>query len=177
MIGPLWRDPISMPNARSIHSQASWQLLRRWHAQASVWNVVTGVLITALMIWLLRGTHAGTEPVVIGTLGVLAGAIVGVLGIIIGGQNQPAQSFGLLVLGCGMARMLIAAGVLFIAAATTDLPRRPLGLGVGTGLLIMLVTETFLTVAVLNRFGGTATTSPETHGPHTPGLGAEPSSL
>jgi len=166
-----------MPHGRSIHSQASWQLLRRWHAQASVWNLVAGVLATALMIWVLRGPSAVTEPVVIGTLGVLAGAIVGVLGIIIGGQSQPVQSFGLLVLGCGMARMLIAASVLFIAAATTELPRRPLGLGVGTGLLIMLVIETFLTVAVLNRHGGTATTSSEPHGPHTPTLGAEPSSL
>lgn len=88
------------------------------------------------------------QTIVIGALALAVGVLISLAPIIV---NVPAHSFGIAVVGASGARMLVAMTVVVIATAVLDLPRRPLGLGVGTGLLMSLIAETLLALAVLSR--------------------------
>lgn len=123
----------------------SWPSLKRCYAVGMALVGAVSLAVSAAITAYLGGDG---QTIVIGASALAVGILISLAPIII---NIPTHSFGIAVVAASGARMLVAMAVVVIATAVLDLPRRPLGLGVGAGLLMSLIAETLLALAVLSR--------------------------
>lgn len=79
-------------------------------------------------------------------VGAIASFVPAVLGL-----SKVNDTFGMAVLAASIGRMFVALGIVTVAAVALDLPRMPIGIGVGAGLLVALMAEVPLALMVLSR--------------------------
>ncbi len=112
-------------------------------AVASLVAIGVAIAITAA----LGGDSASITSAAVATI---IGSCISFIPVALG-THKVSSSFGMVVLAASMSRMLIALGIVVAAAFTLGLPRAPIGLGVGAGLLIALIAEVTLALSVLSR--------------------------
>lgn len=123
----------------------SWPALKRGYA---LWIIVAGVVsmaIAGVVMWLLG---ADAKSIVVGSIAMGLGVVLSTGPAVVGVKQE---YFGMAVLAGSMARMLVCLGIVVVAAITLELPRRPIGLGVGLGLMTSLIAEVMLALLVLSR--------------------------
>ncbi len=110
--------------------------------------VVIGALamVAAGLISVVLGGDG--QAIVIGSSALAVGIGISLAPIIVGVR---LEMFGMAVLAASGARMLVVLGIVVAASVVMDLPRKPMGMGVGAGLLLTLIAETMIAMAILSR--------------------------
>jgi len=123
----------------------AWPAMKRGFALGTLLIGAASLLICGLLTAVLGGDG---QAIVVGSGALTVGILISLAPVIIGVKME---SFGIAVVAASGARMLVALAIVVIASAAMDLPRKPVGLGVGAGLLISLIAETMLAMMILSR--------------------------
>jgi len=119
--------------------------IKRGYAVATV---IVGLLSLAVCGGIAAGLGADGQSMILSLAGLTIGIAIALAPVII---DVKSHSFGMAVVAASGARMLVALAVVMIGTMALDLPRKPIGLGVGAGLLLALVAETILAMSVVSR--------------------------
>jgi hypothetical protein len=130
---------------QSAISKPNWAALQRTYVIGTSVASLAALVVTGLITALLGG---GAKALALGEVALLIGVVISFAPAIIG---RNSETFGITVLAASIARMLTVLGIVIIAANVLDIPRRPVGLGVGAGLLLALIAEVMLALSVLSR--------------------------
>lgn len=130
---------------QSETSKPSWAALQRTYLIGTSIASLAALVIAGLVTSLLGGD---SKSIMLGEVALLIGVTISFAPAVIG---RKSEIFGMAVLAASIARMLTAMGIVVIAAHTLDLPRKPIGVGVGAGLLLALIAEVILALSILTR--------------------------
>jgi hypothetical protein len=122
-----------------------WPALKRNYALGTVLIGGLAMVLCGAVTAVLGGDG---QAIVIASSALAVGLGLSLAPVLVGVRME---GFGMAVVAASGARLLVALGIVVIAAVSMDLPRRPIGLGVGAGLLLSLVAETILAMAILSR--------------------------
>lgn len=122
-----------------------WPALKRGYALGTLVIGSLSMLVGGIIIAVLGGDG---QAIVVGSSALAIGIALSLAPVIIGVKQD---MFGMAVVAASGARMIIALAIVVIATVAMDLSRKPLGLGVGAGLLISLIAETMLAITILSR--------------------------
>lgn len=123
----------------------TWPSLKRGYALGLVLIGTVAMLASGFITAYLGGDG---QAILIGSGALVVGLGISLAPVIVGVKPE---MFGMAVLAASGARMLVALGIVMITAMAMDLPRKPIGLGIGAGLLLMLIGESILAMAVVSR--------------------------
>ncbi len=122
-----------------------WPALKRGYALGTGLVGALSMVVCGVVTAVLGGDG---QAIVIASVALLLGVVISLSPAILG---LKPEVFGMAVLASSMARMIVCLGIVVVAASAMDLPRRPIGLGVGSGLLLALIAEVMLALSVLSR--------------------------
>lgn len=123
----------------------AWPALKRGYALGTLVIGALSMLMCGVVIAVLGGDG---QAIVVGSAALAVGIALSLAPVIIGVKQD---MFGMAVVAASGARMIVALVIVVIATVAMDLPRKPIGLGVGAGLLISLIAETMLAMTILSR--------------------------
>lgn len=100
------------------------------------------------------------------TAAIAAGALAGasVAGLAPGLLRVKAETWGLLVFGSSIARLMLVVLIGFILDNAIELDRRPFWLSLATGAVVILIAETVVAVRAISRFDKLRRTAPASAG-------------
>lgn len=115
-----------------------------------VGTAVASVAAIGIAAGLTAALGGEGKSIGIAALAVFIGSIASFIPAALG-LSKVNETFGMAVLAASIGRMFVALGIVVVAAFAMELPRMPIGIGTGAGLLVALMAEVPLALFVLNR--------------------------
>lgn len=113
-------------------------------------TAVASVAAVGIAAGVAAALGGDSRSIGIAAVAVFVGSIASFIPAVLG-LSKVNETFGMAVLAASIGRMFVALGIVVIAAVAMDLPRRPIGIGAGAGLLVALMSEVPLALLVLGR--------------------------